>query len=56
MHAGAVEAPIDRDEWAQARADYYSELDWDEDTGAPSETTLERVGLTAYRGLLPNET
>ncbi len=45
LHRGRVEAPIQREEWEQARTDYYRELRWDTATGAPTPEALKRVGL-----------
>lgn len=48
LHRGHVEAPILRDEWEKARADYYREMGWNPATGAPTSESLERVGLGGY--------
>ena len=49
LHKGAVERPIDRDAWEQAKTDYYRGLDWDEEKGVPSMEALRRVGLGEYK-------
>ena len=53
LHSGSVEAPIDRAEWTQACTDYYRELGWNTRTGAPTAESLDGLGLTDQRDLLP---
>jgi aldehyde:ferredoxin oxidoreductase len=54
LHAGSVEAPIQRDEWEQALDDYCQELGWEPATGAPTAESLKRLGLEGYAHLMPD--
>ncbi len=53
LHAGSVEAPIQRDEWEQALDDYCRELGWEVETAAPTDAALARLGLQSYAHLMP---